>query len=763
MPVFNGWRTSWDLLVPTILGGSPSGVVLYDAEAGHAELHGTDVTGDFPLINTYTDWRTTWTQIVSGYWTTGDTQTQFLVFYEQSTGYAEFYSYDDSGNLTFIQSYSDWRQSWEMILPFNLGVNGQKSQSGLLFYQKEPGYAELYFTDHSGNITLMNSYNGWRSSWDLIVPGSYGNLGWTDLLFYDSSAAQIQLYAFDPDGNMEYMNTIDDVAPTDMIVSGIFGGPQAVGPGPYTSDILTYNAVTDTGIAMVFETDGRGNLNQINGFDDWRNSWTVMISLASSNPDSAYSTILLYDKAHGVGQTYLYSTPTPWLIRPIEGYASAPSVTAGDTIDFHLYSNVPEVTVKVFREGISETAVWDGNILVDNNTPTSNGAADCQWPVALSLQIPDDWQSAAYIARASNATSSVDILFVVTPSTPGDSARVLLMVPVTTFQAYNRWGGNSLYGETSNDIVGWTYGWSDDPPCNNQDVPCQRALSVSFHRPYAHLFDFYYLVLPFLQWCERMEIPVDVCTSLDLHVGPDLVLNYGLLMSVGHDEYWSEQMRVNVQVFTGNGGNVAFFSANTCWWQVRFTDQSATMICYKDENLDPLGPQSPLATTNWYRVQNNPLGSENSTTGVSYLNGNGMNFPPSPLLPFVVVNDTNWVIDGTGLSARDEFGVGINYNSSVIGYEEDAALFDSRTMAPTGLDGTPLNATIIAIADLTPWQQAGRYATMLTFQTKSVDGIPGGGGWVFTVGTINWSRGLSTTGNLTAVDQITLSVINDLA
>jgi hypothetical protein len=760
MPIFTGWRTTWDIISPAHLDGVLNGAfILYDSNAGYGEFHVADALGNVPLVKSYDDWRGTWTQIVSGYWLdASQNATLFLLFYAQSQGRGEFYSYDNAGNLTFIQGYSDWRTSWDLILPWTLGVNGSQSVSGLLFYQRDGGYAELYATDSSGNITLLRSYN-WRSTWDMIIPGNYGGLGWTDLLFYDRSAAQIQIYAFDPAGNMEFLNTTDNVPPQDLILSGLFGGVETIVPsGPYQSDILTYTRELRS--AAVFSTDPRGKLNYLRGFSGWRKSWAAIIPLASLDPAVAYSNLLLYDKTNGVGETILYRTPTPWLLRPIEGYASAPSVQPGDALDFYLYSATPDVTVEIYQEGAAETLVWQNAVTVANNNPTSNLANDCNWPVAFTLDVPADWPSAAYVARASNATSTVDILFVVTPANPGANARIIVMLPVTTYQAYNRWGGQCLYGSTQNGVVNWSYGWSDQTPCNNQDIPCTRSMSVSFRRPYATLYDFYYWAVPLFQWCAMMGIPFDVCTAVDLHVGLDLFVNYALVISVGHDEYWSDAMRQNLAAYLGQGGNAAFFSGNTCWWQVRFTDQCATMVCYKDGNLDPVGPDSPFTTTNWYLVQNNPLGPENTTTGVSYRNGGGIIYPPSPMLPFEATNVTNWVMDGTGLVVGDTFGAGELYDQSVVGYEMDGALFtlgvlgdSSPSPVPIGIDGTPTNAIIVAIADLTPWQQ-GNYVTMLTFQVSD------GSGWVFTAATTNWVRGLSTDGNLTAVDQITLNVIN---
>ncbi len=58
-------------------------------------------------------------------------------------------------------------------------------QSDLLFYDPTAGQGEFYSTDGSGNIALLKASSGWRSTWSIIVPGSFNGDGFTDLLFYD--------------------------------------------------------------------------------------------------------------------------------------------------------------------------------------------------------------------------------------------------------------------------------------------------------------------------------------------------------------------------------------------------------------------------------------------------------------------------------------------------------------------------------------------------------------------------------------------------
>ncbi len=86
----------------------------------------------------------------------------------------------------------------------------------------------------------------------------------------------------------------------------------------------------------------------------------------------------------------------------------------------------------------------------------------------------------------------------------------------------------------------------------------------------------------FISWLERRRCAIDYCTDLDVHKNFGNFLGaYRLLISAGHDEYWSEAMRRNIEAFVENGGNVAFFSGNTCWWRVHFVEGNAAFVCDK--------------------------------------------------------------------------------------------------------------------------------------------------------------------------------------
>ena len=106
--------------------------------------------------------------------------------------------------------------------------------------------------------------------------------------------------------------------------------------------------------------------------------------------------------------------------------------------------------------------------------------------------------------------------------------------------------------------------------------------------------------LVFVRWLEKSSIVVDYCTSMDLHADSGLLRHYRIFVSPGHDEYWSREMRDQVEAFVRAGGNAAFFSGDTAGWQVRFEDEGRTLVCFRDALEDPLaGVENERVTVQW--------------------------------------------------------------------------------------------------------------------------------------------------------------------
>ncbi len=386
------------------------------------------------------------------------------------------------------------------------------------------------------------------------------------------------------------------------------------------------------------------------------------------------------------------------------------------------------------------------------------------WP-GYRFTVPVGWTSGVYLAVLSEGDgdghdadaaepTSVDArsgtaLLVVRGKTPGREAGLLYKVPLLTYHAYNLGGADAF--EPTTGLGSWCLYNMPRP----EDVPADARRGVSVHRPGGGTggipwdlsnydpYDetprqtFAHWDARFIAWLEREGHVVDYCTDVDVHRdGTQLLSPYRLLVSVGHDEYWSDAMREAVETYVAQGGNVAFFGGNTCWWRVVFDNDVVFRRGHE-----------------WWKSGR----PENTLTGVSFRNGGERDRNERPLpVGYRVQYAGHWVYEGTGLQDGDEFGA----TEHLVGYECDGALFDRADLSaghpvvPTGEDGTPQDFVILGIGDCrtSGWGFGNGAATM---------GLYHRGGTVFTAATTDWARVL-TAGIEPAVEQITRNVLNRL-
>jgi hypothetical protein len=338
------------------------------------------------------------------------------------------------------------------------------------------------------------------------------------------------------------------------------------------------------------------------------------------------------------------------------------------------------------------------------------------WPVCATLNIPDEWATGLYAVQLSDTAafaSANTAFFIVRPTTPTPEARILFCWPWSTTFAYAGRAGDfsSLY--------------DSDDPLRGRRVSLQRPLDVfAFNvdkRERTH-------VMPLNLWnfLQGEGHVLDPCTSFDLHAEADLLDSYNLFVSVGHDEYWSKAMRDHVEAFVASGGNAAFFSANTAWWQIRLEDGGQTLAGYKSGIEDPVeDPDAGGAATNWASSPTNR--PENTLTGVSFRRGT----MGTSTTPFTIVADpsTEPLLEGLTLGASVP-----SDGRTFFGMETDAAdyVVDNGVYSATGKDGTPLNFKILGVADLPELQLRGG-ATMGYFTNV---------GCVFTGANTDWAAHL---------------------
>jgi hypothetical protein len=442
----------------------------------------------------------------------------------------------------------------------------------------------------------------------------------------------------------------------------------------------------------------------------------------------------------------------------LEAYSNAVSVKPGGQITFHLRdpagssSTDRSVPLEIARIGWPDISVLQTSVLVRNRSvPSTAYATGCGWPVGYPLRVPAGWRSGLYYAVFGSDSTACTVPFVVQAATPTAGTKLLVQVPVTTAQAYNNYGGKSLYGYNS-----------------SGGVP---AVKVSFDRPNADPWNFAFdpWQAPFVRWLEKNGFAADFCTNIELHRDSAVTTGYSLLALAGHDEYWTREMRDRLDAFVAGGGNVAIFSGNTCWWQARLDPNAAgtaqrVLTCYKSRAADP-DTRAAYKTDNWINLQ--PAYPENSSIGLGWNRGASWTNPlPRPDTPYVVQR-AHWVFNGTGLNPGSRFG------GALSGYEIDALETvrgaDNR-LYPNSSDAAPSTLTVLAWADASTWneqaQALGQSGEKSGAGAISIHSRGGSQGVVFNVGATDWAYGLQPEldgQSMDAIGRMTANVLRQLS
>jgi hypothetical protein len=267
----------------------------------------------------------------------------------------------------------------------------------------------------------------------------------------------------------------------------------------------------------------------------------------------------------------------------IAGYASELSVVPGEQVHFHVSTGDGyRYRIEVYRLGwygglgarlLTCLPSCGGDEAGRSYGPQQGDGAGAGWPVTDVVAVPETSVSGYYYALLRVTSGGDDtgargyVPFIVRDP-PTRHSQIVVQVPVNTWEAYNPWGGKSLY------------------PFNSTNL--EPALRVSFDRPLAYTaqgpFDWEYNMVRFL---EREGYDVSYQTDADTDLRPETLLQHRLAMVIGHDEYWTKRMRDAFDAARDVGTNLAFTSSNASYWQVRYEDGGRTIVGYKDAAPDP--------------------------------------------------------------------------------------------------------------------------------------------------------------------------------
>ncbi len=330
--------------------------------------------------------------------------------------------------------------------------------------------------------------------------------------------------------------------------------------------------------------------------------------------------------------------PSTWEVsgagdETIQGFATSMSVNPGDTIGFKIKSATSNISVDILRLGYyggSGARMMQANLSPTGPTTqpecqtfSDTGLVDCgNWSVTRSWTVPSTAVSGVYIAHLVRNDTGGDsqIIFVVRDDS--SHSDMVVQTSDTTWQAYNTYGGNSLY-----------YCTVACPPGNPEAY--KGAYKVSYNRPVltenaSSLFNG--AEYPMIRFLEANGYDLSYVSGVDVHRRGALLQNHKMFMSSGHDEYWSATQRSSMEAARAAGVNLAFFSGNEGFWKTRWEPSAAgtatadrTLVSYKDTHFD--AATDPVEWTGTWRdprfttpSQNTP---ENALTGQSFIVNSG--------------------------------------------------------------------------------------------------------------------------------------------
>lgn len=411
------------------------------------------------------------------------------------------------------------------------------------------------------------------------------------------------------------------------------------------------------------------------------------------------------------------------------GYPSKVSVVPGESLDFHISNGYSaKYTLSIYREGATRELMGTiPNVSTANYGCSGGYARGCNWPVAAGFRVPNNWPSGIYtVDIPRSGGSAMKTLFFV--RAPKPEARILFLTSINTYQAYNDFGGGSLYG----------FGLAE------------KSERVSFNRPYMYGIGFLdRWEGKFVTWAEKAGYKMDYAATYDLEFVPNLLDGYDLVIIAGHSEYWTYDMRQRVKSYIYNGGRFMNLSGNTMWWQVRFEDNGRTMVGYKSWRNDPEKSAELSTDVNWDR----PIFDSSFTiTGLHWPYGG---YPGGNGDGYYVINADHWLFQGTGLKENELFGKGASRDDSIHDKESDGLAFNCATdgstiLGPIAGTGTPGNFTILGLTPVAGKQRKLNGLAMMGLYTTP------SGGAVFSAGTTGWVLGLQQS----AVDRITRNVMD---
>jgi Bacterial Ig domain len=378
---------------------------------------------------------------------------------------------------------------------------------------------------------------------------------------------------------------------------------------------------------------------------------------------------------------YNFGDPT------IQGFATEASVNLGERIDFKIKTHSPRYRIDIYRTGWYSGSGARLMQTIRPSVPIPQAQPECRvhnqtrlvdcgtWKVSASWTVPAEAVSGVYVARLvreddeptswrSEETDQAPIekpealphaygalglgtlrdqlkekrashiVFIVRDD--ASRSAILLQTSDSTWAAFNRYGGSSLYGSWPETIgTGGNQGLTPDLS--------SRAFMVSLNRPNVNRAgftqdQFFNSEYPLVRWLERNGYDVSYFSSLDTDRRGASLRNHKVFMTAGHDAFWTPGQRQHIEAARDAGVHMAFLSGTTGMWRARWEPSNdgtktpaRTLVSYKETHAEGKLDSIKEDWTGAWRDSRpfNPIGPkpENAIVGTLHVVGGLRNDP----------------------------------------------------------------------------------------------------------------------------------------
>ena len=387
----------------------------------------------------------------------------------------------------------------------------------------------------------------------------------------------------------------------------------------------------------------------------------------------------------------------------IEGYCSHTSIKAGETLKVFL-STEPAASFKIDFYRMGYYGGKGGRLMqrIDGlkgktqPTPEDGKKAliECKWDVSYELKIPPDWPSGVYLGKLQVAAPRAEayIIFIVRDERKAD---LIFQCSDMTWQSYNRWPAwRSLYDYESNR---WHTRVGNDVGFDRPYAIALNWLPVNYFPISNGSGEFLLWEFPLAFWLEKEGYDVTYTSNIDTHADRAGLLRAKGWLSVGHDEYWTQQMYDNVVHARAQGVSLAFLSGN-----------SVSGLVYLNPSTDGRPNRVFGRIRTFGQRARDLMGSSSHGTGMA---------------DWTVEKPEHWIFDGTGMKKGDSI-------PKLVGWEYHGTP-----------NGSQPGLTILATAPTR--SRDNRDLNTRSVHTSTIYELPKGN-IVFDAGTCWWNMVLST-------------------